>query len=46
MCDAIISVSKGFNIIQSPRIEFEYLRAYYLFLTINNLDLKTSQIRI
>ena len=46
VCDAIVGVSEGFHVLQSPCIEFEYLCPYYLFLAIYNLDLKTSQVRI
>ena len=46
MRDAIVGISEGLHVLQSPCIEFEYLRAYYLFLAIYNLDLKTSQVRI
>ena len=46
MRGAIVGVSEGLHVLQSPCIEFEYLRAYYLFLAIYYLDLKTSQVRI
>ena len=46
VCDAIIGVSEGFHVLQTPSIEFEYLRPYYLLLAIYYLDLKTSQVRI
>ena len=46
MCDTIVGISEGFHVFQSPCIEFEYLRSYYLFLAIYYLDLKTSQVRI
>ena len=46
MCDTIVCISERFHILQSPSIEFEYLRAYYLFLAIYYLNLKTSQLGI
>ena len=46
MCDAIVCISEGLHVFQSPSIEFEYLRAYYLFLAIYYLNLKTSQLGI
>jgi hypothetical protein len=46
MRDTIVGISERFHVLESPSIEFEYLRAYYLFLAIYYLDFKTSQVGI